>query len=120
MLPPPIPAEWTMPAEPGTMVVQTVGCPSPSRRAQRNVRHHRPSFILAVAVLASGFLGCRSAAPDLAPQAAAPPAESVPPVATAAPVLPPSAPTEEAPLDEAVADATIGEAPLEEEGAPVG
>ncbi len=78
------------------------------------MRHHRPSFILAVAVLASGVLGCRSAAPDLAPQAAAPPAESVPPVATAAPVLPPPAPAEEAPRDDAVADATIGEAPLDD------
>ena len=69
--------------------------------------------VLAVSVLAAGFLGCRSANNDLAPEVPAAPEEAAPSVAEATAAPDPAPVAEFEPLDEAYADASTGREPLE-------
>ena len=78
------------------------------------MRLHQSQTVLAAAALAAGLLGCRSAAPDLSPSAAAPTAESTPPVAAVAPEPQAPAPAEVVPPEETAADASTGRELLDE------
>ncbi len=74
---------------------------------------HTKTTVLAATVLAFGFLGCRSANNDLAPEVPAAPEEAAPPVAEATAEPDPAPVAEFEPLDDARADASTGREPLE-------